>query len=529
MNIDINTQKTSGVSSVYYKIFWLISIVLSLIVRLHGLTGSSYEWRPHQTGLTAFWFEKEGIDILHYQTPLYGPPWQIPFEFPLFQAVAAVLSKAGLGDIVFTSRLTALLCFYLVALILYVLCKKVFNNRLTEFIIISFFLWLPYNIFYSTEPLIDYLALALSLAYLYFILMWSNNKKPVVYILLAIASGSLAILVKPTTTSIAIVTIITFVIKDILSLYRDIAIRKFNFRAVFNKTVTNLDYWIPLFAIAIIPILLGSIWTHHSDNIKNISIFTQWLTSDSLKSWNFGTWEMRANQLIWIEHAQVGLRWLLPYGLQMFSILGLFVAMRIVNNAEFHVADDTILFVLSIGLGISVTFSIFLNLYLHEYYFIAWSASLSILAGYGFSYFWSIRSKLSSIVKFAFAIWLLVFIAGNVKDFLMFDNRIEWNTQQWKIKTAWAHEVQRYIPEDEWVVVVDYDWSPTYPYLLERKAMVFSPKDEGKPICKMVKNEKFTLVVLADPRYQDNLERVLKCFKSHTEVMPGVFQVRHKK
>src|SRR5215211_4138417 len=104
---------------------WILMVVLSVAIRIPGLYDTSYQWRPLHTEVTVYWFVREGIDILNYQTPFYGPPWQIPIEFPLFQAVAAIIFKAGLGNLDFACRLTALLCFYLSAFFLHLLCKKI--------------------------------------------------------------------------------------------------------------------------------------------------------------------------------------------------------------------------------------------------------------------------------------------------------------------------------------------------------------------------------------------------------------------
>src|SRR5262245_48647987 len=112
----------------YRYVLWILSLVLSLLVRVPGLFSSSYWWRAHQTEITAYWFEKEGIHFLNYQTPIYGPPWQIPFEFPLFQATAALISKIGIGNIGLACRLAALLYFYLTAVILFFLCKEIFAD-----------------------------------------------------------------------------------------------------------------------------------------------------------------------------------------------------------------------------------------------------------------------------------------------------------------------------------------------------------------------------------------------------------------
>src|SRR6516164_5284174 len=46
-------------------------------------------WRQTQTAMTSYWFVHEGFRM-DYQTPVFGPPWSIPFEFPFYQALVAL-------------------------------------------------------------------------------------------------------------------------------------------------------------------------------------------------------------------------------------------------------------------------------------------------------------------------------------------------------------------------------------------------------------------------------------------------------
>jgi hypothetical protein len=42
----------------------------------------NHSFRQTQTALTAWWFVRDGFSFA-YLTPVGGPPWSIPFEFPL--------------------------------------------------------------------------------------------------------------------------------------------------------------------------------------------------------------------------------------------------------------------------------------------------------------------------------------------------------------------------------------------------------------------------------------------------------------
>jgi hypothetical protein len=507
---------------------WVISIVLSFVIRVPGLYDRSFQWRPIQTQMTTYWFAKEGIDLVNYQTPFYGPPWQIPFEFPLFQATAAVIFKAGLGNFDFASKLTALLYFYLSAIFLYLLSRKIFSDNRTNFTILTLYLWLPYNVYYSTEALIDYLALALALAYLYFIILWLDNHSSFWNALLATMFGSLGILVKPTTMPIVAIPIIVFVLKDILTMYRDDFKQPFDLRYLLNKVWAQWFYWLTLITMAIIPVLMGNLWTRHSDLIKDNSIFTQWLTSKALVGWNFGTWELRADQNVWINYTSVAERFLLPYGLSIFVVLGIFITVGIIRSPREKM--EIRLFILSIIASIGLVLTIFLHLYLHQYYYIALSASMAILGGYGLTRFWQLKQKNQHMLTFAFAVWALIFLAFNVKDYKMFRHGSINDNSTMEQLIARAQDVQRYVPVDKWIVVVESDWNPSYIYAFERKTMVITPRELGKPICRMLTDERFTLVVVSDLLYDKNVELLnfaFKCFKSKQEVLPGVFVVTH--
>ena len=508
------------------KVGWIVCIVLSVIVRIPSLDNLSQEWRPLQTEMTAYWFLREGIDLINYQTPLYGPPLNIPFEFPLFQAMSAAISKAGFGSLGFASRVTALLCFYLSAWFLYLLCKKIFADHQMSFAIITLYLWLPYNVHYSTQPLIDYLALAMALAYLFFILCWLNTRT-LDSALGATICGSLGILIKPTTTPIVVIPILAFITRDFISSYRQDFTRPINLRFVLSQIWVKRSYWFTLIFMAVIPIGMGSAWTYHSDLLKQTSVFTQWLTSKSLVAWNFGTWELRTNQDIWIDYSSAVEKYLLPYGLSIFVTVGVFNVLGIINSPREKA--EIRLFITSIIASVVVVFVTFLNLYRHEYYYIALSASTAILAGYGMARFLQLKQH---ILTFIFTIWVMVFIVLNLKDVRRFHDVAVYNNQKAEQSIDWAHDVQQFVPPDKWVVVVEYAWNPAYVYPLQRKTMVVSPRELGKSksLCRMLSDERFTLVVVGDLAYDQNenlLKYTFKCFRSKKEVRPGIYLVTH--
>ena len=43
-----------------------------------------YQFRLTQTALGAYWLQRDGFSLAH-PLPIFGPPWSVPLEFPLYQ------------------------------------------------------------------------------------------------------------------------------------------------------------------------------------------------------------------------------------------------------------------------------------------------------------------------------------------------------------------------------------------------------------------------------------------------------------
>ena len=73
---------------------WLPAVLLVFTVLIHLPTFDQplverHNFRQTQTAFTARIYHEEGIDLFDPKLPVLGPPWEVPFEFPLFQAAAS--------------------------------------------------------------------------------------------------------------------------------------------------------------------------------------------------------------------------------------------------------------------------------------------------------------------------------------------------------------------------------------------------------------------------------------------------------
>jgi hypothetical protein len=276
-----------------------------------------------------------------------------------------------------------------------------------------------------------------------------------------------------------------------------------------------------------LPLITGFLWTRHSDQIKDLSIFTQWLTSKALIPWNFGTPEIRSDPTIWVSYILRLHIYLMPYGLFFFEILGLYLAIK--ETIKFGI-KATNLFIITIGVSALVVFIVFVNLYRHDYYYISLSASTAIIAGYGIIRFLQIDLKKKYATALIFTLWAIVSLILNAKDYQRFQAVAAIETQQMRQTLVRAKEAQQYIAKDEWMVSVQYAWDPINVYPFERKTLVVSPRELEKPICPALSDKHFSLVVVGDLNYPNNeqiLKKVLGCFKSTSEIMPGVYKIQH--
>src|SRR5262249_10133359 len=123
-------------------------------------------------------------------------PWEVPFEFPLFQAAASIVEKLGATEDA-ALRITNLAFFVLTALLLYGLVRRVAGVPAAVGALVAF-VASPFALVWSRTSMIEFLATAGAVGYCWAVISWREHRRPV-FAVLALASGLVAMLVKPTT------------------------------------------------------------------------------------------------------------------------------------------------------------------------------------------------------------------------------------------------------------------------------------------------------------------------------------------
>ena len=280
-----------------FKLRWQIGIafcLLSLILIFFSKSGQplidQYSFRQTQTALTAYWFHwRSPIQSVFYsETPIFGFPWQVPFEFPLYQALVSGFSKVTCISISQSGRLVSLFMYILTIPLFASLAMSLKLGK--RFIFVTSMLWVccPLYLYWSRAFLIESTAVFFGFLFLALLDRSLNQKKYYLWLLTAFASAMCALVKATTYPSFALAALGVLILKN----------KKHNEKHTkqYKENLISLAY---LTAVWLIALLLTAGWTRHADAIKQNNEITFLLTSKSLGAWNFGTWEKKLDPLTW--------------------------------------------------------------------------------------------------------------------------------------------------------------------------------------------------------------------------------------
>ncbi|MDB4474854.1 hypothetical protein N9023_07585, partial [Opitutaceae bacterium] len=311
----------------------------------------SHAGRQTQTAITAQLLHENGLSPL---TPFngLGPPWNIPMEFPTYQIATATLANFTGGDIITAGRLTAVLGALLVLPAMWLLLGRLQLSPNERLFICALLFSSPLWLHFSRSILIETWATSLALWWLAALVESLHQPDNRRWLITAVIIGILAALTK--VTSFAVVLPVGALVTWLLP------------KRTFLKRL-------PVSALATLPGILAAVfWTRQSDAIKHAHPFADFLTSENLRTWNWGTLAQRLSPEWWQRWAE-HLTQVLSIGLYVLVAIGL---VKGTSNIRF-------------GIGAALLAAItgplaFANLYyVHNYYFIAVAPALAIAVGLG--------------------------------------------------------------------------------------------------------------------------------------------------
>ena len=269
-------------------------IVIFMLLLLHSAyamtTGwnhtilDQYGFRQAQTATTIEYLVKGG-PWFAYETPVLGPPWSIPFEFPLYQWIVALIVSVFHLPIDQAGRSASVFFFYASLPPIYFLLRTLrmsMSQRLPFLILI---MASPLYIFWSRTVMIESCALFLSLVYLALAAEYLASPRPGVAVL-TLLTGSLAAMVKlPTFFGFAICSAFLLVADMHRGSIRDRARRQ-----------THL-----LFAgcAGIVPGLAGFGWSLYAQAQRALNPLGGFLALNALSGFTYGTTRQRFSPELW--------------------------------------------------------------------------------------------------------------------------------------------------------------------------------------------------------------------------------------
>jgi hypothetical protein len=523
---------------------FVVMLVLSAPFRLMNLGQpftDEHEFRQTQTALSVWDMRAHGISLLHPKLPLFGPPWECPFEYPVFQLVAAgVDSIAPWKNLDISIRLTSLAFFYLTAVALYLLTRLLFRKGEAALFVTAIFLFSTYNIFWSRTSMIESTATFFALAYLLTFLRWTHKPSWVLFSLCLIF-GMLGALTKITTFVIpAFICCAVTVLESVRLLQKKLrflppertrpraqlcsqilpaqgiskptghsylaapgdgrAPGPASCQHAFASTTAGQGIGLVrtntrehgyrilwLTCLLAVPLMVGQAYTKYGDSIKEKSDYTKWLSSNHpyMKRWAYGTLEQRLDIRKWdiLQHRIQGV---VTPSFAIALLIGICALPFLIRGfanlplGNFWVGCG---FVLAPLAAIGLLFNLY---FIHTYYLNACAPFFALCAGAGlWLIFRSLRTDFmkSLCVLLLLGLWLwtasphLAQACYSSKS----DSRLDYLGAASKIIP----------PEDPVIILSATEWSSFAPYYLKRRAFMGFMGNKPVNIHELVQNDYF--------------------------------------
>lgn len=251
-----------------------------LVWKIHAPLTDMHSFRQTQTALTAFWLP-EHWDILRYETPVMGAPWAIPFEFPLYQLLASLVSQTGI-PLAVAGRLLSWLAMAATLVPMRGVLRRLFGDDRCFYFCAPLFLLSPIILFWGRTFMIETLAVFLLAMFVWHALR--ALERPCGFdVAAATVYATLGLLTKITTGPPF------YLVAGLL------IVRQFR-RAGWAKTWKTA---LALGGAMLAALLITLVWVRFSDQVKADNLLGEALSSANLRRWNFGTLDQRLDPARW--------------------------------------------------------------------------------------------------------------------------------------------------------------------------------------------------------------------------------------
>lgn len=439
-------MKTPSVLLLLGFLYLLAYALQSHEIGWYNTIAEAHGFRQTQTAISAFYMIAGGPWLL-YETPVLGLPWSIPFEFPLFQWLAALLTLASPLELDQSGRALSLLFFYLTFWPMRVILRDFGVGRVASLLFMIPFIVAPIHLFWARTFMIETASVFWSAAYLALVSRACRTKNTRYFFWGGII-GVLAALQKITTffpfcLLAGCYVAYTFLVKA---------------RPVFSRSnISYLAYGAVL--LAVIPLACVGAWSKVADlyRIDN-PIAATFISMEHLNSWNFGTVHQKLSLVTWERFYNVHVKNLLgEKSFFWFIVAGLMIAHRYA------------IFGLLCLLAYGATLATFTNLfYVHDYYGVEIGIFLVFALGFNLLALWE---KPGVIPKWATFIFLGTLSYFALEDYKSGYLKLQQNYDSPGLRHI-GEIVKAHTKPDDVIMIWGADWDSSIAYYTERRALM---------------------------------------------------------
>lgn len=472
----------------------VIAAISTLFVRLYHITAPIanevyHSFRNTETAIVIQNYLREGLSIFDYSMPLFGEPWTLMFEFPSYQIVIYFVMKiVGISSIDTAGRLVSIFSFYLCDFVLVKFAKKLVDDRGAYVVGIAFLLS-AFNLYFSRAMLIDFFSVFLALIYVACVFELIQNEKKLLSLLVGLFFGILAYVTKATT----LFPIVYFIMLVLINceIPKIVEYEGTWYGKIGSYLKNNFSRLLLLVILLFVPVLFAKLWTNHADNMKELSIFTSWLSSRSsdMIAWNYGTLSQKISLSDWKVIVE---RYVNFWG-GGFSFLGIILS-YIFLSARRYCKIVIFSFVAQFATIITL-----FNLYLvHNYYLIGITPFVFLSMGLMlYEVFSSIPRDNAYMRKLEIIILCLVFGYLQIR---VNDDYISGVVDIQSHKGNIGNYISQITTEDELILVADEDYNPSTLYSANRKGFMIRNSEwiDSNELYSLVSNDNYTTLLVHD-------------------------------
>jgi len=465
---------------------WIgIIILFALILRLYHITypmNDAFAWRHTQTAGLIRDYYRSGINLLYPTMITLGVPGYVVLEFPLYQALSAILYNVFVPDVI-TARFLSILFGLLSIVFVYRLCIKFLDNK-SALLACLFYGFMPLNIFFQRVPMPESLTIFLSLAMLDLLIEGIRGKRlPLILGIVAAATG--------------------LVMKSpfVAPLYLPLMYVSYRHGGI--RSLIKPRFMAALF----IPLTIMLIWQNHANYVNHTYFntdaypFKQLYNAVVVKfkpinTWYFGTIEQRTQlqnyKILW---ERLSRELLSGFGF-IFLAAGFFALIKKKVWKFFYIW----LF------AVFVSIMVFFNLHVvHDYYQLPLAAVLSVFCGAGAAYIVElIRNK--SVAVAVVSIILILHLYGS---WSFTEKHLFWEDSRDYIKIGQFIDDST---EKNALIGISTPgndvWEPTYMYYADRHGFVVPLRRLNKDMIEYLKSKNIRYLAITD--YSNIYDAVVK-------------------